>query len=49
MYLLVLVQKSFGPIEIGSHVKIGAGTVVLDSTDDNVTVVGVPASRVIKR
>ena len=46
MYLLVLVQKSFGPIKIGSHVKIGAGTVVLDSTDDNVTVVGVPASKV---
>ena len=37
-------QKYFGPIKIGNNVKIGAGSVVLESTDDNVTVVGTPNS-----
>ena len=34
--------------KIGNNVKIGAGSVVLESTDDNVTVVGTPNSRIIK-
>lgn len=42
-------SKILGPISIGNNVKIGAGAVVLKSTPDNVTIVGVPASRVISR
>lgn len=41
--------KLLGPIRIGNNVKIGAGAVVLKSTEDDVTVVGVPGDRVIKR
>lgn len=41
--------KLLGPIKIGNNVKIGAGAVVLKSTEDNVTVVGVPSDRVIKK
>ena len=40
--------KVLGPIKIGNNVKIGAGAIVLKSTEDNVTVVGVPYDRVIK-
>ena len=43
------VLKYYGPIKIGDNVKIGAGAVVLKSTENNVTVVGVPKSRVIRR
>lgn len=42
-------SKILGPISIGNNVKIGAGAVVLKSTPDNVTIVGVPTSRVISR
>ena len=41
--------KLLGPIRIGNNVKIGAGAVVLKSTEDDVTVVGVPGDRVIRR
>ena len=41
--------KILGPIEIGDNVKIGAGAVVLKNIEDNVTVVGVPGDRIIKR
>lgn len=41
--------KVLGPITIGNNVKIGAGAVVLKSTPDDVTIVGVPCDRVIKR
>lgn len=42
-------SKLLGPIVIGNNVKIGAGAVVLDNIESNVTVVGVPDSRVIKK
>lgn len=42
-------SKVLGPIKIGNNVKIGAGAVVLKSTPDNVTIVGVPNDRVIKK
>lgn len=48
MWWLVQVLKYYGPIKIGDNVKIGAGAVVLKSTENNVTVVGVPINRVIK-
>lgn len=35
--------KILGPIKIGNNVKVGAGAIVLKSTPDNVTIVGVPA------
>jgi len=38
-----------GLIKIGNNVKIGAGAVVLKSTPNDVTVVGVPMDRVIYR
>ena len=41
--------KLLGPINIGNNVKIGAGAVVLKDIENNVTVVGVPASRIIKK
>ena len=41
--------KVLGPINIGNNVKIGAGAVVLHDVDSNVTVVGVPCDRVIKK
>ncbi len=41
--------KVLGPIKIGNNVKIGAGAVVLKSTPDNVTIVGVPTDRVIRK
>lgn len=41
--------KLLGPINVGNNVKIGAGSVVLKDVEDSVTVVGVPASRVIKK
>ena len=41
--------KVLGPINIGNNVKIGAGAVVLKSVEDDVTVVGVPCDRIIKR
>ena len=41
--------KLLGPINVGNNVKIGAGAVVLKDIEDNVTVVGVPASRIIKK
>ena len=34
--------KVLGPIKIGSNVKIGANSVVLENMPDNVTVVGIP-------
>ena len=40
--------KVLGPIIIGNNVKIGAGAVVLKNVEDNSTVVGVPAKKVIK-
>ena len=45
----MLGSKVLGPIKIGDNVKIGAGAVVLKSTPDDVTVVGVPIDRVIYR
>ena len=42
-------SKILGPITIGNNVKIGAGAVVLKSTEDNVTIVGVPCDRIIKK
>lgn len=39
--------KVLGPITIGNNVKIGAGAVVVRPVPDNVTVVGVPADRVV--
>lgn len=41
--------KVLGPIIIGNNVKIGAGSVVLKDIEDNVTVVGTPINRVIKK
>lgn len=41
--------KLLGPINVGNNVKIGAGSVVLKDIEDSVTVVGVPASRIIKK
>ena len=41
--------KVLGPILIGNNVKIGAGAIVLKNVEDNVTVVGVPGDRVIKK
>ena len=41
-------QKYFGPIKIGNNVKIGANAVVLQSVEDNQTVVGIP-SKVTKK
>ena len=38
-----------GPITIGNNVKIGAGAIVLKNVEDNVTVVGTPISRIIKK
>lgn len=35
-------QKFFGPIKIGSNVKIGANAVVLKDVPENSTVVGIP-------
>ena len=32
-----------GPITIGNHARVGAGSVLLEDVEDNVTVVGVPA------
>lgn len=43
------VLRFFGPIKIGNNVKVGAGAVVLKSTEDSVTIVGVPKNRVIKK
>ena len=40
--------KLLGPIIIGNNVKVGAGAVVLKNIEDNVTVVGVPADRIIR-
>lgn len=42
-------SKVLGPITIGNNVKIGAGAVVLHDISNNVTVVGVPSDRVIKK
>mgnify|MGYP003295184381 CR=1 FL=1 len=42
-------SKILGPIKIGDNVKIGAGAVVLRDIPNNVTVVGVPSNRVIKK
>ena len=41
--------KLLGPIIVGDNVKIGAGAVVLKNIENNVTVVGVPGDRIIKR
>ena len=40
--------KVLGSFKIGDNVKIGAGSVVLESVPDNCTVVGVPG-RIVKR
>lgn len=48
MLLLVVEQKSCGPIKIGNHVKIGANSVVLNNVEDNCTVVGIPGD-IIKK
>lgn len=42
MLLLVVEQRSCGPIKIGNYVKIGANAVVLHEVEDNCTVVGIP-------
>lgn len=42
-------SKVLGPIKIGNNVKIGAGAVVIKNVEDNVTVVGTPINRVIKK
>ena len=42
-------SKVLGPISIGNNVKIGAGAIVLKNVEDNVTVVGTPINRVIKK
>lgn len=42
-------SKVLGPITIGNNVKIGAGAIVLKNVEDNVTVVGTPINRVIKK
>ena len=42
-------SKILGPIYIGNNVKIGAGAIVLKNVEDNVTVVGTPINRVIKK
>ena len=41
--------KVLGPIIIGNNVKIGAGAIVLKNVEDNVTVVGTPINRAIKK
>lgn len=41
--------KVLGNITIGDNVKIGAGTLVLKDIESNVTAVGVPTSRIIKK
>lgn len=41
--------KVLGAIIIGNNVKIGAGAIVLKNVEDNVTVVGTPINRVIKK
>ena len=42
-------SKVLGPIKIGDNVKIGAGAIVLKNVENNVTVVGTPINRVIKK
>ena len=42
-------SKILGPITIGSNVKIGAGAIILKNVEDNVTVVGVPGHKIIKK
>ena len=37
-----------GPLKIGNNAKIGAGAVVLGDVEENSTVVGVKAKKVIK-
>jgi serine O-acetyltransferase len=32
-----------GPITLGNHARVGAGSVLLEDVEDNMTVVGVPA------
>lgn len=41
-------QKFCGPIKIGSNVKIGANSVVLEDVEENCTIVGVPGEIVKK-
>lgn len=41
--------KVLGPIIIGSNVKIGAGSVVLDNVPDDTTVVGIPGRIAVNR
>ena len=41
--------KILGPIKIGDNVKIGAGAIILKSVENDVTAVGVPINRIIKR
>ena len=41
-------QKFCGPIQIGDHVKIGAGSIVLKSIQSNCTAVGVPINKIIE-
>lgn len=40
--------KVLGPIQIGDHVKIGAGSIVLKSLPANCTAVGVPINKIIE-
>jgi len=40
--------KILGPIKVGNNVKIGANAVVIESIENNVTVVGIPAKIVRK-
>lgn len=39
--------KFYGPIEIGDHVKIGAGSIVLKPLPSNCTAVGAPIHKII--
>ena len=41
-------SKAFGPVKIGSNVKIGANAVVVKDIPDNSTAVGIPAKVIVK-
>lgn len=41
--------KLLGPIDIGSHAKVGSNAVVTKAVPDNATVVGIPGRVIVKR